>query len=572
MRLSDNPRPAPLNLRAKLAGMVRLHVVSAGGQAFSRLVDGDVLVIGRSIEADLELPAAQVSRRHARLFRRGGVLMLEDLGSHTGTFLNDRRLAAPVAVKAGDTIRIAGTVITVQADSAPASAPAAGDAAVTELFRPAVDLLSAAPPAAEPGDLRFARYAERLEVINDVHRALGRSIALQDLLELILDRVFDHLQPEDGAIVLRREDGDFYRAATRTTTGARVGDLYSRTLLHEVAEKGMAALVLDAREDERFAAAESFIAAGIRSLVAAPLFDGAGCLGMIALHSRRQSRPFSAEDLELLVSLASVAALRIRNVALADEAVERRRMQEELDLARQIQMALLPAHLPEIPGYELYGVNLASRGVSGDFYLVTERPAVAGSAPASDCVLMIADVAGKGITAALLAACLEALSAGPIAEGLTPEVICACVARLLYARTSAESFATAFLGVLEPASGRVSYANAGHNPALVIRASGEVERLFATGTPLGVLPAARYAAAEVTLAPGECLVLYTDGIVEATNPDDEEYGLERMIETVVRHRREALDQLARALGADLEAFVRGVPFADDRTLVLARRR
>ena len=184
---------------------------------------------------------------------------------------------------------------------------------------------------------------------------------------------------------------------------------------------------------------------------------------------------------------------------------------------------------------------------------------------------MVADVAGKGMTAALLAACLEALSAGPIEEGLPPEAICARIARLLYARTSAESFATAFLGVLDPATGRLRYANAGHNPALLVRASGEVERLLATGTPLGVLPAARYTVAEVTLAQGEFLVLYTDGIVEATNPDDEEYGLERMIETVLRHRGESLDRLARALNADLETFVRGIPFADDRTLVLLRR-
>ena len=149
--------------------------------------------------------------------------------------------------------------------------------------------------------------------------------------------------------------------------------------MHEVAEKGWPALVLDAREDERFAAAESFVASGIRSLVATPLSDGEGCLGMIALSSRLHLRRFSTEDMELLVSLASVAALRIRNIALTDEASERRRMKEELDLARKIQVALLPARLPEVPGYSLYGDNLASRGVSGDYYLVTERPVADGS-------------------------------------------------------------------------------------------------------------------------------------------------------------------------------------------------
>jgi serine phosphatase RsbU (regulator of sigma subunit) len=437
------------------------------------------------------------------------------------------------------------------------------------MFRPAADLLSAAQPAAAARDKPLDRYSERLEIMNDVHRALSRSISLAELLELILDRVFGHLRPEEGAILLRRGGGEFYRAATRSS-GPHPGEFaYSRTLLHEVTEKGMAALVLDARQDARFAEAESFISSGIRSLVAAPLLDGEGCLGMIALTSRIEMKPFSNEDLELLVSLAAVAALRIRNVALAEEAAERRRMTQELALARQIQVALLPDRLPEFPGYELHGVNLASRGVSGDYYLVTER--AAGGQSGRECVLMIADVSGKGMTAALVAACLEALSAGPIEEGLPPDAICTRIARLLYARTSAESFATAFLGVLEPASGRVRYANAGHNPALLVRVSGTIEQLVATGTPLGVLPAARYPASEIVLEPGELLVLYTDGIVEATNPADEEYGLERLVEAVARNRRAPLAELVRALDADLEAFASGVPFADDRTLVLARR-
>ena len=119
-------------------------------------------------------------------------------------------------------------------------------------------------------------------------------------------------------IVLRRENGEFHRAATRTSAGFKDEDLYSRTLLHEVAEKGMAALVQDASQDARFATAQSFIASGVRSLVAAPLADGEGNLGMIALVSRAHRRLFSNEDLELLVSLAAVAALRIRNVELAN--------------------------------------------------------------------------------------------------------------------------------------------------------------------------------------------------------------------------------------------------------------
>jgi phosphoserine phosphatase RsbU/P len=324
--------------------------------------------------------------------------------------------------------------------------------------------------------------------------------------------------------------------------------------------------VFDVQADERFAAALSMRISGIRSLVAAPLLDPEGTLGLIVLESRAGVRQFSEEDLELLVSLASVAALHIRNLALALEAAERRRLEAELALARRIQMALLPNRLPDVPGWELYGGNIPSRGVSGDYYEVVERDG------GRECVLMVADVAGKGMAASLLTVSLQALSTGPVMDGLPPDEICARLSWLLYLRTPPEKYATAFLGVLEPATGRLSYTNAGHNPPLLVRADGAVEELAATGVPLGLLPQAPYQAGVAELGPGDLLVLYTDGLVEACGPDGEEYGQERLKEACRRHRGEAeLAALAEALEGDLETFAGGVPFADDRTIVLARR-
>jgi serine phosphatase RsbU (regulator of sigma subunit) len=304
---------------------------------------------------------------------------------------------------------------------------------------------------------------------------------------------------------------------------------------------------------------------GIRSLVAAPLLDPEGTLGLIVLESRAGVRQFSEEDLELLVSLASVAALHLRNLALAMEAAERRRLQEELALARRIQVALLPDRLPELPGWELYGGNIPSRGVSGDYYEVVTRR------EGSECVLMVADISGKGMAASLLTISLQALSIGPIEDGLPPDEICARLSRLLYRRTPLEKYATAFLGVLEPATGRLRYTNAGHNPPLVLRAAGTVEELGATGVPLGLIAQAPYSAGETVLGFGDLLVLYTDGIVEAADPDQNEYGQERLAEICRKGRAEPCAVLADNLARDLDAFARGVPFADDRTLVLARR-
>ena len=168
--------------------------------------------------------------------------------------------------------------------------------------------------------------SERLRLLNEVHQALGRPITQAELFELILDRAFAHLRPQEGAIYLRAGDGSFACVTSRSTQGPGHAPFYSTNLVREVAEKGLAALVLDVAADERFAGAASILGAGVRSLVAAPLLDPEGSLGMIVLGSAARTRCFSPDDMELLVSLASAAALRIRNVALAEEAAERRRL------------------------------------------------------------------------------------------------------------------------------------------------------------------------------------------------------------------------------------------------------
>jgi sigma-B regulation protein RsbU (phosphoserine phosphatase) len=544
--------------------LFHFHVIPAEGPPFDHTFQGDSLVVGRAVEAGLSLADPFLSRRHSRLFRNGASLLVEDLGSRNGTLLNGKPVLAATEVRPGDVIQVSNSTIRISAGEPETTRPAdPADSLDGTIFRPAAELLDRQSSPGSEADL--PRYAERLKLLNEVHQALGRSLELQDLLGLILDRVFDHLRPDLGTILLRDKDGEYRPAARRSAAGGPEELPVSRSLIREVTEKGLAALVLDVTTDERFAAAQSMLLSGIRSLVAAPLLDPDGTLGLIVLESRLQVRQFTEEDLELLVSLASVAGLHLRNHALMTEALERRRLEEELALARRIQMALLPSRVPETRGWELHGGNVPSRGVSGDYYEVVER------ADGREVVLMIADVSGKGMAASLLTASLQALSTGPIEDGLPPEEICARLSRLLYRRTPPEKYATAFLGVLEPETGLLRYTNAGHNPPLVVRAGGGIEELPPTGVPLGLLPAARYTAGEVALSPGDTLVLYTDGLVEALDPGGEEYGLERLKEVCARHRDGLCQSLAQALDADLEAFVRGIPFADDRTIVLARR-
>ena len=286
---------------------------------------------------------------------------------------------------------------------------------------------------------------------------------------------------------------------------------------------------------------------------------------MIAVGAGLGVRSFREEDLELLVSLASVAALRIRNVRLVAEAMERQRLEQEVRLARQIQVALLPATLPGVPGWELHGGTLPSRGVSGDFYKILFR------GDGTTVAVFVADVSGKGVAASLLTASLEALSAFPLEGSDPPERICEQVGKLLHQRTPPEKYATAFLAIVDPGTGRVRFTNAGHNPALLLRAGGASEWLRSNGVPLGLLPGARYAEGDLTMEAGDTLLVYTDGITEALDPDDEEFGEGRLVEAAQRSRGLGLREMASAIERELDAFTRGVPYHDDRTLVIVRR-
>ena len=539
---------------------IRLRVTPPIGEPFEHLCEGDTLVVGRSSKADLVLSDRFLSRQHARFYREGDGWMVEDLGSRNTTLLNGRPLAVPARVSAGDLVKLSETVIAIEGFDTAASRPKAEDSLKTSssdtiVLRSASELIAAAE----------RESAGRLKLLNEVHRALAAPLSLEELLEAVLDRTFAHLGPEEAVIFLKKPYGGFERAASRRLPSARGDFFYSRSLESEVAEKGQAALVLDAQTDERFAAAESILSSGVRSLIAAPLLDSAGSLGMIVLSSRIHVRRFAEEDLELLTALGSVAALRIRNLSLAEEGARRRALEKEMALAREIQLALLPEHLPEIPGYSVFAVNDASRAVSGDFYEFQGRD------DNDEQVIVIADVSGKGMAASLLAASFDAMLMGPIEVGHPPDLICAKISRRLFMKTPPERYVTAFIAALDPATGRVSYTNAGHNAGLLVRADGTVQRLEANGMPLGLFPVVEYERVDVTLGPGDLVVLYTDGITEAANPAGDEFGLDRLQAVVRKYAQEPLVALGGWIETAVEVFADGTPYGDDRTIVMLRR-
>jgi phosphoserine phosphatase RsbU/P len=549
-----------------------LTVEPAQGPAFEWRAKGTTLTIGRSSKADLVVSDALLSREHARLFRADGGWFVEDLGSRNGTRLNGAPLTETRAVSPGDVLLLGGCQVVLGTATTEMKTPSSGSGAIRgrSILRPASDILKearlsqAAIAAAELSRLR--KFAERLQPLIEVNQALSRLLDLDELLQLILTRAFQQLKPEEGAVFLTRPGGEVYRAVSRTVAPEGQALFTSRTLTEEVVRGGHAFLVQDAQVDERFQAADSVVQAGVHSLIAAPFLDPDGTsLGMIVLSSRAAARQFDEDDLSLLTSLAAVAALRIRNVELAEEAAQRRRLDDELSLARTIQVALYPKIMPELPGYEIVAFNLPSRTVSGDLFQVMTRK------DGKECVFFIADVSGKGIGAALLTASLEALCAAPLEVGRAPDRVFARVSTLLYRRTSPEKYATALLATLRPESGTVRFANAGHNPGLLVRAWGLLKPLGATGVPLGMFAHANYRAETLNLNRGDVLILFTDGIVEARNPAGEEYGSTRLETVAVEHRGASAREIAQAIERDLADFVRGVPYTDDRTLVVLKR-
>ncbi|OYW05963.1 MAG: hypothetical protein B7X11_01450, partial [Acidobacteria bacterium 37-65-4] len=235
---------------------LKLSVVPAEGEPFQRALSGEApVIVGRSSEADLMIPDRMLSRRHARLFFDCGDWQVEDLGSHNGTFLNGARVQGVARLKAGDVLALGGS--TLGLDEASASHPSAPEAKSTHtgtmsgatVFRPATEVLRRGAEDHGSGretDKEALRASlERMRVLNQVHQALARPISLKELLDLILDRAFSNLHPEEGAVYLRGQEGEYACAASRSSRPSAGPVTVPRSLVREVGEKGMAALVLD---------------------------------------------------------------------------------------------------------------------------------------------------------------------------------------------------------------------------------------------------------------------------------------------------------------------------------------
>ena len=509
---------------------LRMRVQVPLGPPAEYVLDGDEMVIGRAASSAIVIADSRVSRQHARLVRRDDEWWIEDLGARNQTLLNGAPLRQPQALRAGDRLDVGDAVLRLVDGTTAPTAAGAADAA-------------------------------RMWTVNEIHRALAAPLSLAELLDLILARCFDVLDPEEGVIMLRGRDGVLLQAASRCRGGGPV--TVPRRLVDEVAVKGEPALVLDAAYDERFAGSASMVSSGIRSIVAAPIVDADGTLGLIALCSRVAVRQFVQSDLDMLITIASAAALRVRNTTLAEDLAARRIIEHELELAHDVQMAMLPRTMPSRPGLSIAAMLKPARSVGGDLYDVV--------LDGDRLWFIVADVAGKSIAAALYMAIARALFRATVPGAGGVDRVAARMNAELARDNERLMFVTAAVGCLDLSNGTLWLVDAGHLPPM-IASGGAVFAVTSVpkGLALGVIGTSPYEAVEMQLDPNATLVLCTDGLADARNVEGEAFGDTRLRDAI----RAAADRPADALVASvmhaIDAFAAGAPPEDDLTLLALR--
>jgi len=263
--------------------------------------------------------------------------------------------------------------------------------------------------------------------------------------------------------------------------------------------------------------------------------------------------------------MANVAAIRIEHARLAEVEQAEKLLASELQQAAQIQRRLLPSAAPDVAGFELAGYNAACRTIGGDYYDFIPYPD-------GRVAILVADVAGKGMPAALLVSSLQARVQVLFDEPDDPASRVTRLNRAIKTNCPENRFITFFIGVLDPSEGSITYCNAGHNSPIVIRADGSVETLEATGIILGILAGAPYQQQVSRFDPGDLVVLFSDGVSEASRAGvDEEFGEERLVNLVREVRTQPVKAIVEAVIQSVTEFTAGAPPADDITLVVAKR-
>jgi phosphoserine phosphatase RsbU/P len=529
------------------------------GEAQSWKLDEPPVTIGRSSKSTIHLRDGTVSKEHAELVLRDGAWTLVDLGSRNGTRVNGNAVREPTTVHDGDIIAFGSVLVQV-------GAPREPDAGVT-VFSNSPGLNSSVRIQAREilqGQKGAADPMKLVHLLAEAGQLLVLPRPLRETCEEILKFV-ERAVPASRLLILLRDKADAapVQMAARIHGGNSNEPLaLSRTIMKAVLDDCTSVITIDAPSDPRFQAQESIIAQGIRSAMAVPLFDNQTVLGLMYADTTDIRVLYTPDQLEMLTVLANMAAVKITNARLLVAEQARQRMAQELATATRIQMNLLPP-VPQVDGYACVTRLETCTEVGGDLYDLYVRAD-------GRLVLAVGDVSGKGMGAALLMSSTIS-SARVLYDACDDPADLATRLNAVVARGREPGrFVTLFVGFLDPGTGHMRYVSAGHNPAMVVGTDG-VRQLDATGIPLAAIDQFTYAAADVTLAPGELLMLYTDGITEATR-DNELYGEPRLAERIqALAANPDIDRVAQGVLDAVTEYSQGKRPEDDRTLLLIRR-
>lgn len=514
--------------------------------------------IGRSSTSDLILTQMSISRAHAEVVVDDGEYSIRDLGSKHGTFLNGQRIEQ-TKLKNGDRIQLGG----LQGQ---------------QLTFHKGDLLQSLLGTSEslPSSGIPIRGFREIGMLLATFRALSSIPLLDDLLALVVDTAIELTGAERGFIMLKDEsEGLSFRCARNAYKRPLDGRSFqtSRRVPDEVFRTGHRAVINDLDMGDTTEEHSSTRRLGLRSIFCVPLkylafhdlgnLSGVGrmeTIGVLYVDSQNIGAGLSNTQLDALETLASEAAMAIYNARLYKDSQEKRKMDEELAIAREIQQALLPEPTKLMPHVAAHSMSFPCREVGGDYFDYFEMEG-------GRLGFAVGDVAGKGMPAALLTSMIQGMFSAQTLLDLPLPAMISNVNRNLVRRGTGNRFVTFFFGILDE-RGYCTYTNAGHNPPFVVSNDGTLTELTEGGMVLGLFPSAEYTSGTVQLQPGDHLVLFTDGVIEARNLVGDEFGEDRLRNLLKEHARSPTVMILARLKEEIASFSAKAPQHDDITAMV----
>jgi serine phosphatase RsbU (regulator of sigma subunit)/pSer/pThr/pTyr-binding forkhead associated (FHA) protein len=551
--------------------MPRLRVEQKHDKPYDVELDKEILSIGRSSSNDLVFNHLSLSRHHARLSKKEDKWYVEDSGSRNGTFLNGVRIRQTTPLKSGDMVQLGEITLRFlepMSDKVQVTdtSPSVGFEATFMIDTDELNLRRYVQEAISSGSSgQVALPTENIwPALNQAAGALITHYPIEKLVEVIMDIVFQAVPAERGALIMLdpNDKSQLQLKVVRNNIPDQALNI-SRTIINEVMQNQRAILTLDAQSDDRFESSQSIQLQGIRSIICVPLWNNRDVIGLIYIDNLVSRKTFAQSDLRLVALIANMAAVKIENALLLEQQLEKKRIEEQLAVAAQIQRRLLPQLNPDLPNYQIYGINHSCYEIGGDYYdFITKDD--------GKLAVIIADVAGKGIGAALLMAAFQASLRTLIRTEKDPAAMMSKLNQVMRENSPPNKYITAFYGELDPTTNQFTYVNAGHNPPMHSTQHG-VALLQICGPVIGIIPGASYRSESVKLEANDLLFMCTDGITESQDPTGEEFGENGAIQFLTTNRQMNVEDLSQLLEQTVKEFTQGASPIDDSTIIFVKR-